>query len=258
MIEHIPSKDEFTNSGIDLFNNAWEICLNLLRDLSEADQFDIDTSEIEEEYWSSAKRRLSAAYTMVLQGVEFLIKGKITEISPYILISNSPKDWPSKCDKQNRSFADFKTIDAQDLIKVANTVCDSRYSDDFSVRIDELRKTRNSIIHTVDRRVNVTISQVIEEILWICENDTTKIDWFSVRNKYLEEDPIAKLHSTDHVDSVHVWEFCLVADLLGKAKSETYLGIPNKQRRYICPVCLENCESNESDLKPVIAFLTGC
>jgi len=255
LIENIPTQDEFMDSGLDLFNTAWDISLNLLRDLSEAESFGVDTGDIEDEYWKSAKRRLSAAYSLVLQGIEFLIKGQISAVSPYILISASPKEWPSKCDKEDRAFADFKTIDAHDLVKVANTVCPTRYSAEFSERIDELRKTRNSIIHTIDRRIAVTILQVIEEVLWICSNNSTKIEWAKVRKKYLENDPIAKLHSTDHVDGFHVQEFALVFDLLGKSKVEKYFEIPKTQRRYICPSCYESCRSNESSLIPKTAYL---
>jgi len=52
------------------------------------------------------------------------LKAKLVAISPFLLIAGNPSEWPKVLDETGVSFSDFRAIDAQDLIKVYNTVYD--------------------------------------------------------------------------------------------------------------------------------------
>jgi hypothetical protein len=93
------------------------------------------------------------------------LKAKIAEASPFLLISNLPKEWPKECDKIDTAFADFRTIDAQDLIRVYNAVSVVKLSKEFIMNFEEFRKTRNALFHTVDGRLEFSDKIIITYIL---------------------------------------------------------------------------------------------
>ena len=96
MIKNIPTADEFYLSGKELLNFSWNILITLLKDLNDATTFfDVNEDEVIQTYWDSARKHLSTSLSIMQQGVELILKGKITYISPYLLITDSPSKWPS-------------------------------------------------------------------------------------------------------------------------------------------------------------------
>lgn len=82
MITDIPSPQDFFDSGIELFDFAWNTVAELITNLSDAElHFGVDKAEVSEDYWSAAKRRLTTALAMTQQGVEFILKGEIAEVT---------------------------------------------------------------------------------------------------------------------------------------------------------------------------------
>lgn len=253
MIKDIPNHNDFINSGLSLLNFAWETVASLLTEFDEAEGWGVDLDEVSDAYWQASKQRLTTSLAMAQQGVEFILKGKIAEISPYLLISGSPKDWPSSCDKKNISFADFHTIDANDLIKVFNTFSKNRLSDTFITKYEDLRKTRNSIMHTVDRRIDLHVSDVIIEILSVHKHLFPGTNWIKVRRGFLEKAPLTELHSYDYIEPTLIWEFSLITELLKPSHMKEFFDFNKKRRRYICPHCQFECR--DSDLFPKTALL---
>jgi hypothetical protein len=131
MILDLPTKAEFDNNGVAFLNLAWQSVLSTAFGLPEqpvetmgqdataeehreAEEEDRRWAEAVESYWQASQQELATAVALAQQGTEFLLKGKIAAVSPLLLISGDPKDWPGGCDKNDIPFADFKTIDAQD------------------------------------------------------------------------------------------------------------------------------------------------
>lgn len=253
MIKNIPIPEDFINSGLSLLNFAWETVASLLTDLDDAEGWGVDVDEVSDAFWQASKQRLTTSLAVAQQGVEFILKGKIAEISPYLLILGSPKEWPSSCDKKDLSFADFHTIDANDLIKVHNTFSKEKLSDSFIIKFDDLRRKRNAIMHTVDRRLNLHVTDVIVEILSVHKHLFPDINWVGVRRKFLEKAPLTELHSYDYVEPRLIWEFSLITELLKPAHMKEFFDFNKKRRRYICPNCQH--ESRESEFKPKTALL---
>lgn len=164
MINDVPSPQDFLDSGVELFDFAWDTAAALWTNLSEAEDCGIDCAEVSGEYWTAAKRRLTTALAMTQQGVEFILKGKIAEISPYLLIAEGPSRWPSPYDGHELTFSEFKTVDAQDLIRLHDTVQKVQLSPSFVDQFNALRKKRNTIAHSIDKKLKVHTSEVIETI----------------------------------------------------------------------------------------------
>lgn len=246
MILDIPTRGDFDSAGITFLNLAWDAVLALEHKLDDAslDDWDVD-GEVSDEYWTAAQTPLATALSMAQQGTEFLLKGRIASISPFLLISGSPTEWPRGCDQQDRSFADFRMIDAQDLIRVHNTVAPERLSESMRDRFNELRRYRNSVMHTVDPRRRFTSKEIIIAILEICDSLIAPRSWMSVRREYREANPDALAFSTDDMTYVLAREMNTVLALLEPVMAERHFGFKKRQRRYLCYQCTNDCRDQD-------------
>ena len=238
MVENTPTADDFMNHGIDYLNIGWSAVLDVLIDLEDAEESlgDEHISEVQGQFWAAAERELATALSLAEQGAEFLIKARICRISPWLLISKSPQDWPKKCDSENVKFALFRTIDAQDLLKVHDTFADKRLSEEFYRVFDSLRRQRNSIVHTVDRNISLTAAALVENILIVSEHLLGPHTWFKERTAFLERDRHTAIYS-ERNDYRVAREFLAVVELLTPAQLKRFFDFNTRQRRYICPSC---------------------
>lgn len=243
MIKNIPGPEDFKDSGIDFFNMAWDYAIKLTFDLhdSEVETWD-DDGEVTDEYWDSSQKTLSTALALTQQGIEFLLKGKISSVSPYLLLTGNVREWPHKCDQNDCSFSDFRTIDAQDLIKVHDTVAEIKLSTEFKDHFNKLRRMRNTIMHTVDKRLKLTTKEIFETILQASKSLLGDSKWFSHRNSYLNQSPAYIAFSDDWLYDQLLREAEVIVDILGNSQTELYLGFSKKQRKYICYNCATSCE----------------
>lgn len=236
MIIDIPSKADFEAVGTALLHQSWEIATALLVDLEEAklwaDERDIDG------YWRSASSRMSTALSIAHQGAEFLIKGRIVEISPYLLIANAPREWPKVDAAGKVSFSKFRTVDAQDLIKLHDNAAAARLSDEFAIAFEALRIRRNSIMHTVDRELKIHVTELIQNILQINHSLLPGQDWVQARRESLEASPSMHLGMDgEWIDDSIVREFLSILDILPPRETKLYFGFDRKRRAYLCPGC---------------------
>ena len=79
MISDVPTPKDFFDSGIELFDFAWDTVANLITKFSDAINYGVEEADVSEDYWAASKRRLTTALAMTQQGVEFILKGKIAE-----------------------------------------------------------------------------------------------------------------------------------------------------------------------------------
>lgn len=254
MIIEIPTYEDFESSGLIFLNLAWDSVQEILStlDQSELEQWDSD-GEISDEFWSSAQKPLITALALVQQATELLIKGKIAEVSPYLLIAGEPRSWPKGCDKTHTVFVDFRTIDAQDLIRVYNTVVANALDDAFAESYEDLRRTRNRIMHSVDKKFRTTPKEIIITILEVVHNLVAPCSWLKSRRFYLENHPNSIAYSTDHLEGSLAQEIIFVADLIDKVKFKKYFEIDLKKRRYHCPNC--NYQCGDFSIQPKFAQL---
>jgi hypothetical protein len=257
MIIDIPSKNDFTEQAIAFLNLAWDTVFDLLLEYSDAEEWDaIVDNEQTEDYWKAAQKPLATAVALSQQGAELLLKGNIAEISPFILISGKPSEWPSKCHKQDISYSSFHTADAQDLVRINDTVAKKRLSEKFKQLFNKLRLTRNTIFHTVDQTIQFTEKEVILAILEITEELIGQQQWTAIRRAYLESTPSSAVWSYDTVALRISREMLLSIDLLGNNDLKMLLWFNKKQRRYICPNCTGECRWVHSELQPQTAQLS--
>ena len=254
MIKDIPNPDDFYNHGLNLLNVCWDNVISLLTDLDNARNFDSYVDRRQKKYFESAKPILLTSLSIAQQGIEICLKGKISEISPFLLLYGNPRDWPNVSKKKNLYFADFRTIDAQDLVKVFNTFSDKPLPNDFIKSFDKLRKKRNIIFHTVDKRTDVQIIDIFLDILNAFYYLFPNKNWIKVRREYLSNSPGVHLYE-NFVDSQILWEISILMDILKPEYFLKFVNFNKRQTKYLCPICLNSIEYDDVDLFTKTAVL---
>ncbi len=261
MLHDIPSYEDFIKSGKGQFDFAWDVAISYLKLVDEAntsgwlDGDDPEDSEKEEEFWEAAKQRLQNALAILQQGVEFILKGYIAKISPYILIAGAPAEWPKQKGKKAISFSDLKTIDSQDLIKTYNLFSPTSLPVDFVTKFNHLRMLRNRSVHSIDKELKVSAIEVITNVLEMHKFLLPNENWVVTRTNFLEDSPTSLLfYSYEAVPAQVSWEFFIVFSLLTSSEVKKFFKIEKKQRNYICPECKLN-SGDYASIEPKYAVL---
>lgn len=254
MIADVPTSQDFFDSGIELFDFAWDTVAELIINLADAQEhFGVDGAEVSNDYWAASKRRLTTALAVTQQGVEFILKGKIAQISPYLLIADSPSKWPSPYDGHRITFAEFKTVDAQDLIRLHDTVANARLSQEFVNRFKDLRTKRNTISHSIDKQFEVHTTEVIETILFLHKALLPDENWAKTRADFIERYPDVALGS-EFSRNRACRELEVLFGLLSNADVQRFFGVDVKKRLYMCPACID-AASRDQEFDHKLAML---
>mgnify|MGYP000698392588 CR=1 FL=1 len=246
MIIDIPSQADYEQTSTELFITAWRSVIGLLVERRETEQ---STNGINiTDYLPTIQAELRSALALVHQGVEFDLRGRICDVSPYLLIAGTPpQNWPKKCSQIDVSFSSFRSIDAQDLVKIVNTVCKERLTDQFVTWFEQLRVRRNQITHSV---ANTSLLEEIDVLRLLLDASeflrghgalmnirkssllrTSEV----VLSRYLEiEENVSAAY---HLGTVQQ-EFVVVADSLLPSESKRYFDFDKKMKRHICANCL--------------------
>ena len=252
MITNIPRPIDFHLAGLSYLNIAWEnineLCDNIDdfgKKILNWDKFKLDEyvdkseiGEIKNLHWEDLQRNLSLALSLIENSVELILKGRISEISPYLLIIDLPHRWPAKCDVSDISFSEFKTIDASELFRMHNTVYGEKLPQIFCTHFERLRARRNKIIHTVDKALRLSIRDVFLDILESYHFLIKDGSWLQCRFNYLEDKPESRLLAGEgYSTNISVYlEMLNAMNFLKPKEIERYFGL-SKARRYICPTC---------------------
>ena len=198
---------------------------------------DVDYLEtVKHEYMYDSQKKISLALALSQQGAELILKSKIAEVSPYLLIAAQPKDWPKRCDKNDIEFTEFRTIDAHDLIRVFNTVCPERLPENFVIEFNSFRQKRNSVFHSVNvcQDTSEAVISYILNIANICDIETL---WTIIRQEYLEDSSGAKAINVEQFSDRLCCEMQIMIDILDNNKLIKYFDFDKKKRKYVCPNC---------------------
>jgi hypothetical protein len=248
LITDVPSSDEFREVGLHFLNDAWGVAVShaveqeALSAYLDEGRADGDEAGAEETAPNPRVRRsMATALATVQQGVDFLLKARIAEVSPFLLIDHDPARWPRQCDKTDTPFSAFRTLDAQDLVRAHDTVAAARLPEEFKALFDRLRQHRNTSFHTVDRNTLVPEREVILAVLKVCGFLLGNHRWPGIRLDHLADQPADPWSKYDLSLVQLNRELTCVVDLLGPADVKKHLGFDPKQRRYCCPNCFQEC-----------------
>ncbi len=256
MIINVPNAEDFTRTGSDLLNLGWSQADSLLAALNDFEhdassendglgppaipapkpETDEERRERQREYWSAADRALANAITIAHQGIEFLLKGRIALISPYLLIVQEPRDWPRPDENGNLDFSQFRTIDAIHLPKICEAVSEEKFPSALRNEYDRLRSLRNRVMHSVGK-IDLEVAHLFSIVLRFYKFLFPSASWFVSRRRHLENSQDSVLYSSDWVESQLIREAVRLIDSLSPAACKELLGFDKSRRRYLCPYC---------------------
>ncbi len=164
---------------------------------------------------------------------------------------------------RNLPFASFRTIDAQDLLRVHDAVAQVRLPDRFKSRYEGLRRKRNVILHTIDPDLRISAKEVVLEILEASNALIAEHAWLGMRRIYLKTTPLHPAfysHEEDQDEVIEndelVMETDSIVESLSPSEAESLLGFYKRRRRYYCPTCYTNAYKHMEDI-PRLAQLSG-
>lgn len=257
MIIDIPAPADFHAAGLKQVHLAWHIAMRCVRDYDEATYFklaDETPEEATEEFWRRSQPLLANAYSLIQQGMELALKGRIAAVSPYLLIGD-PKDWPNSAANGTASFGDFRTLDATDLVKVHNSVIASRLDDEFKTFWDQVRRDRNRIMHSAAPGT-FTPALVVKTILTAVEVLFDDMPWPRRLLQMEHNGRFASLGVVDDAQNNVLFEIGSAIGQLTPSEAKRFFGFDNERRAYLCPHCYFAANLDWQDEWPHLAQFT--
>jgi hypothetical protein len=227
-------------------NLAWDTAYKLTLQEEEADMSTWDDNgDVTDQYWDAAQHALRNAITLIQQAHELGLKGKIAAVSPYILIAQDARSWPS-ASNGTVSFSEFRTIDAVDLPKVFALFGAEALSPDFAELYDTIRTKRNTFSHGVARNQRVAGPDVFRFVLRSFKGLFSAERWPARRLEYLSNDPTAVAYSSDHSHAAVILEMEALVGMLTASEQLQLLGTDKRARWYTCPgPCLREMQTRD-------------
>jgi len=238
MITEIPTSEEFAQAGIDYLLLAWHQVLSLLSLAEHYAELEksVDEPGVVDKHWAQATRQLATSGSLIHQGAEFLLKSRVAAVSPYLLLEGS-KDWSKKAQEEDSAFITFRTIDAQILPRLHDTVCSSRLDPRFKQLLEAIRQRRNAATHGLLRMVETTAPQMLREILEISHHLVGARRWPRLLHDEAYDDPApwSDYHGQIPRGLLDTWDG--VVGLLKPAECKKHLGFSKRTKAFICPYC---------------------
>lgn len=236
-IKDIPSSNDFRKMGIEHIMIGYDGVLKFLTPLHENDD-DYGVTEPEkmdhiQEYWEDARLSLLVHTGLIHEGIDFILKGLISNVSPYLLIKNDPSEI-----KKKEYFSELLTHDSKALPLLVNTYCESRVDDKFLRMFENSRKRRNKIRHTYDGSLKVQAEDIIKETLQMV-NYLLNEKWMNLRCDYYNREAFLTLYQAyDLTARPHLLnEFKVLSKVVTPSEFRAVFHTHKKQRFFLCFLC---------------------
>jgi hypothetical protein len=275
LITEIPSAADFCLAAGNMLNVAWEIAMESLdywedsavlhpdewpamtytaEDGSTVTLANDEASPTPEQvdrakntFWIRSQPSLGIGLVLIQQAVEFALKGRIADTSPFLLISGQGRDFPA-VPKGDIPFSAFRSLDAADLMRVHDNVCGENLGKVYGEFWDALRRERNLRMHTVStKNTVVTPFGLMSLILTANEILAYKMTWFQRRLRYINDSEInvAFLPTPQEEYTRALGELEKALYYLEPAKLKRTFGYDKKSRAYRCVWCRDRSDGDQ-------------
>lgn len=163
MLQNVPNATEIDTIALRLYFAAWRQLVEIIDAITagsapkakivgsrfEALPYDFEEGVLEEneeeliEYIRKSQPELQSCFSTIQQSQELALKAIICRESPFLLLLGTE----IRNLKVDSDFADLKTIDASELVRVINAIRPEELSAQFIQTFNDLRRGRNKIIH---------------------------------------------------------------------------------------------------------------
>lgn len=245
MIKKIPKASKLLASGKELLNLSWQLVVDILC-MQEEDFYEQLTQEEKKLFWKRARREFLTAHTLLVQGIELIVKSRIAKVSPLLLIERLSDG----SIQENDDFCKCKTIQESVLISYHNKVSDNSISSTFAGKFKDMLKLRNEIIHLETERytsisgIKSLAKNVVSNVMYVSE-ELIQERWFSVREKFLEESVLAFGDEDTYARMLLCKEFYALKNFLSGPEYGKLFHLSKKAKNYYCVNCYNACGSTK-------------
>jgi len=249
VIVNIPTAENLNMLALRLHFGAWSDLLSMktqFEDVFPGDSAN-DWSTERAEYFTYCQPELQSICTMIQQSNELALKGRICQVSPFLLLLNSNPPFstvPNEID-----FATLRTLDAVDLPAAVNSLCPLKLSDKVVQTYNQVRSTRNQIAHlgTTDRQflpddlLHLLVAQYRE--LWPSRA------WLQDRVEFAAQTRTAFFHDGRYTSAhmIAMEELGSTFEVLTKSEFKGLFGRDKSKRRYKCHDCIYQASTKYFD-----------
>ena len=173
--------------------------------------------------------------------MEMALKGRIASISPFLLISRDPKDWPKGVGTGDVPFSEFRTLDAADLVKVHNTFSTVPLDEHFRTFWDRVRRDRNRMMHSVSPK-SFDPATLVSTLLTAAQALFADVRWPQRLLDMEAEGKYAAYGLADGTQNVVMRQIDIAVRHLTPAQNRLFFGYDVKRRSYLCPNCYHRAD----------------
>ena len=232
MIENQPSSDDYQNV-------AFECLIQAYKSICKVDNEELDEGIDRSDIWEYNEIVLKTSVILTHQALEALLKSKIAEIDPLLLIDQKQDndEASQKADKQD--FGDLYTISGQELLRVFfSNVDSSNYDKNLANHFEEVRLLRNKLVHGIGAdklHPEPVLILIFRTFTFLCGKNSF---WHALQDKFydhpaqLEGEPKFVFERADQYVHLEYLEA-----LLGRGELNKHFEHDFKARRYFCPDC---------------------
>jgi hypothetical protein len=249
MIIDAPDHVELSETAYGWLNLAWEITVDALDGFQALVPY-LETLEDELKeplteknvaaFWHQNRYKLNNAIALLQQAIELELKSIIARTSPYLLIVGDVQTWPKSNAAGNVSFSEFRTLDASQLCRAAETVSDVKLHKDFRSFFERVRLHRNKIAHLNAGNARVEAHKILLDILIAYRYLFPAGKWLDFRRRYMISTG-AYGGPTDYDDDVthsnFMQELRVAIASLENRYTKLFLGFDKRRKALLCPEC---------------------
>lgn len=255
MIIDVPTHDDFETFGNGYLNLAWEklsaspLEADDLDDIEERRALGCTDEELRRQQQRGHEADLRWAATtlvVVAQAFEFLIKGNIAEISPFLLTDpRTIANTASRLRKENNGretaipFSALRTHDIDLLLGIHNDIVapTKRLSPGFKNDYETLRRERNRVAHVATRSHNLPPAELLRLMLRLYTSMHGNGAWIRLRKRSIVDDPNVTRNS-EYGMYYEARYYSNVLPHLTREEAVQFLGVDNNSELHPCPNCL--------------------
>jgi hypothetical protein len=249
MILNQPTKQDFENVSKQCLTQAFNIVYEIDKDLIYVE--DVPNEDV----WEYHLGDLSTSLILVYQAIEAFLKSRICESTPLLLIDLKRTDWPSMPNSEDKDFNELFTIGGESLIRTyCSVVAPARVNVELTNFIEEIRLTRNKIMHGVSRNYldpEYLISAILNTYTFFLGKDSW---WLSMRELYINN-PLFGIFNTNFEEASLVDKLDYVEGLLMTSEFRKHFSLRLNARRYFCPWCYDSLWLEDREIETKWALL---
>ncbi|MDC7997377.1 hypothetical protein [Gilvibacter sediminis] len=232
MITNLPSAEDYKDV-------AFECLIQAYKSICKVDNEELEEGVDRADIWDYNEIVLKTSVILTHQAIEALLKSKITEQTPILLIEQKREYWKTLPNSDDVDFASLYTISGQELIRTFfATVAPDQYGQDLVNHCEEVRLLRNKLVHGIgaDKLVpEPVLILILKTFSLLCGKDSF---WLALADKFydhpaqFEGEPIFVFGPAEHYIHLDYLEA-----LLGRGEMNRHFKHDFKARRYLCPDC---------------------